>query len=112
MVLKAFAVTRRWGVWFGLGMQDKVTWPVTRTWLRTVFPPYLRGTGLNVSLFRVSLRVGAYRDIGLYVYDEYDNVDVEGELAALEWSVLEDEGEVIRSWQSSETRPKASSTEQ
>lgn len=101
-------VLKQWGnrFWFGFGTQSAKTKLVERAWLKTVFPPYLEGSGIAVRLpgYR-SVRLGICRAIGVYVEDEYDTVDVEGELDALGWHLLDRTTEVIGSWRSSEPEP-------
>lgn len=97
---------RRHGVWLGLGYQDRWSAPVTRTWLRTVLPPYLHGVGLNLSVGHNSIRIGVYNTIGNFDYDDYDDVRVDAELEALGWRSGVEEGEVIGAWtESSRTGP-------
>ena len=82
-ILKAWG--RKYGVWFGLGFQSERTRVIERAWLTTVLPPYLRGSGVSVSVGLLSLRVGGYRrisDHGMYDVE----VDTAGELAILGWS--------------------------
>jgi hypothetical protein len=103
-VLKSFSFPwplRHRGVWLGFGGQSERTRFIESAWLKTMFPPYLDGRGINVSLFGVSLRIGTYVDMGLYIYDDYDNVDVAGELRALGWGLVDEQPEVIGSWESS-----------
>jgi len=72
----------RYGVWLGVGWQSERTRLIERSWLVTVFPPYLRGSGISFSLMRFCVRGGGYKrltDAGLD--DEY--VDVEEEIKAL-----------------------------
>lgn len=103
----------RRGVWLGLGYQVQWSPPITRTWLTTVLPPYMRGVGLNLSLGHNSLRIGVYKVLGNFNYHDYDDVDVDGELAILEglgWRSGVDEGEEIGTWQRPQSGPEASLT--
>ena len=95
-VLKSWGL--RYGIWFGIGWQSERTKLIERSWLRTVFPPYLRGVGFNLALRHFCFRLGLYRRVGNYQLDDYEDVDVEGELAALEWGMVEKTEEEISEW--------------
>lgn len=86
-MLKAWGM--RYGVWLGLGWQSEKTSFFKRAWLRTVLPPYLRGVGVSAGR-SFCVRLGVYRRIGDFDYYGGE-VDIDGELAALEWRAIEEE---------------------
>lgn len=102
-ILKSWG--RRYGVWMGLGRQDSWTAPITRSWLRTVLPPYMRGIGVNIALGHNSLRIGLYKVLGKFEVDDYDDIDVDAELEALGWGLRDESVEVIAAW-TQESRPE------
>lgn len=93
-ILKSYG--GRWGIWMGIGWQSQSTPFLTRSWLTTVMPPYLRGIGLNVSVLRFSVRGGWYRRLSDHGWSDED-VDTDGELKVLGWGSGEEVGDVVRS---------------
>lgn len=101
----------RYGVWFGLGYQDKWEKPITKSWLRTTLPPYMLGLGVCCSLGHNSIRIGVYKVLGFLDPLDYDDLDVGEELRVLEaigWRAGVDNGEEIGTWQTQQPAPEVS----